>query len=698
MQTNYDENEIRKALAIMKPNGQLFEIRMIGNNTTFSGYFRSADTFLQQLKRMNVLGMNIYITLNTIDDACYDRAQKDKFEKATKTSTSDNDIKRYDWLMIDLDPKRPTGTSSTDEQLAKAKALQVKIFSFLREQGFNDPLAATSGNGYHLLYRLDEANTPETKKLIERTLKTLDMLFSNEDVTVDTANFNPARICKLYGTAAQKGSNTTERPHRLSHVTSNATAFEPNNAKYLEKICRIYPQQEEPQKYNNYSPRDFSLPDWLSKHGINYREGSYSEGRKYILEQCPFNSNHTGKDACIFQGRDGRIGFHCFHSSCSDKTWRDVRIMFEPDAYEKRRIEYNNRIYSKSRVTPQPQEIKPVDGKPVFFTASDILAMPKEDERFIKTGINEIDQKLRGLKKGYVSVMSGMRAAGKSSVISGIVLDCVQSNNRVAVYSGELTPGNFTQWLYLQAAGKGFTEKTDFEKYYTVKRETQEKIAKWLGDRFYLYNNEYGNNYVAMVEQFKKQIEEKKIDLLILDNLMALNIRDLSDTKYDAQTEFVLNLQKLAKSTMVHILFVAHPRKSLGFLRLDDISGTADLANAVDNAFIVHRVNNDFKRLTAQMFEWKSDYYLYSATNVIEIAKDRDGGTQDHFIPLYYEKETKRLRNYDTENKIYGWRGSDVNWKPPKQAEPRHEPQPPSGDQFIPISSDINEEVPFDVD
>ena len=33
----------------------------------------------------------------------------------------------------------------------------------------------------------------------------------------------------------------------------------------------------------------------------------------------------------------------------------------------------------------------------------------------------------------------------------------------------------------------------------------------------------------------------------------------------------------------------------MGFLRKDDISGTADLTNAVDNVFIVHRVNNDFK-------------------------------------------------------------------------------------------------------
>ena len=141
---------------------------------------------------------------------------------------------------------------------------------------------------------------------------------------------------------------------------------------------------------------------------------------------------------------------------------------------------------------------------------------------------------------------------------------------------------------------------------------------------------------------------------------MTFDISSMSENKFEAQTKFILKLQgDIAKPYNVHILFVAHPRKAMGFLRLDDISGTADLGNAVDNAFIVHRVNSDFKRLSKQMFGWKDNNVIYDATNVIEIAKDRDGGTMDHFIPLYYEPESKRLKNYPAENKIYGWNKSD---------------------------------------
>ena len=140
---------------------------------------------------------------------------------------------------------------------------------------------------------------------------------------------------------------------------------------------------------------------------------------------------------------------------------------------------------------------------------------------------------------------------------------------------------------------------------------------------------------------------------VVMDNLMALDINNLGRDKWESQKEFVWQLHELAIRSNTHIIFVAHPRKPNGFLRLDDISGTADIANAVDNAFIVHRVKEDFKRLSGLYLSGKTKEVIFEATNCIEIAKDRDGGNQDVFIPLYYEKETKRLRNDKSEYKVY---------------------------------------------
>lgn len=648
----------------------LVEIRIMIGKKAYSGYFTDIDTLVNELDRFNSDNANVYMTINTLNTACNSRVQKNHFELNPQT-TADSDVVGYKFLMIDIDPTRPSGTSSSDEELKLAKEMGNKVYEFLRQVGFESPLRAYSGNGVHLMYRIKLKNDTEGKSLVQKCLKTLDMLFSDETCKIDTTTFNPSRISKLYGCVARKGSNTQERPHRMSRIIGEYEELKVTDKKYLEKLCEYYPKEiDKPKQYNNFNPREFDLEEWLSKYGLSYRRGSYADGTKYILDCCPFDSTHKGKDACIFRGRNGAIGFHCFHNSCSDKTWQDVRVMFEPEAYERKwedRQQRHQSMYQNFNRNKPKVESKPIEqreNEPIFLTAMDIFKKPKIAESFIKTGITDIDKRLRGLKKGYVSVVSGLRGSAKSTVLSQIILNAVDTGNNVGCYSGELSDKNFMRWMNLQSAGKSRVDKGEYEGYYNVPYKTQEMIAEWLGEHFYLYNNEYGNDFKAIAEQLKKTIEEKKLDLLILDNLMAFNIQSLNENKWEAQTEFVWTLQRMAKKYDVHICFVAHPRKAMGFLRLDDISGTADIGNAVDNAFIVHRNNNDFKRLTNQMFGWKEDNPIYKGTNVIEIAKDRDGGTQDVFVPLWYEIETKRLRNYETENKIYGWDKTNDGFMP----------------------------------
>ena len=656
----FEETEIRKTIAIMKPNGQLFEVRIIYNSgQTISGYFKDADTLIEALKKVNPKDCNVYLTLNRLDENCYGRTQIDHFEKAPKNSTSDKDVVGYDWFFIDLDPDRPAGTSSTDEQLEAAKKLCNKIFLTLKNMGFETPIIAMSGNGVHLLYKIHIGVTDERKALLKKCLEVLSAVFNGNKISVDLKNHNPGRVCKLYGCLSQKGANTKSHPHRMSQIISAPNEIKVTDVKYLEKLAAIIPDEPpKPQQYNSYKPQQFDLEQWLQKYGIGYKSESYQGGTKYVLDHCVFDENHKGKDAVIFKAANGAIAYHCFHNSCAEKKWADVRKLFEPNAYEKQWQADEKRMYSRfNRNVKETPKILPVDNEPVFLSAKMILERAKKSpqETFIKTGIHEIDRKMRGLKKTHVSVWSGLRASGKSSVLSQIVLNAVNAGNNVGVFSGELTEQNFMRWMNLQAAGKPYVKPSQYEGYYNTPLDVQTKIADWLEGKFWLYNNVYGNNYQAVMEKFEEKIAENKLDLLILDNLMAFNIADMGSTKWDAQTAFVWSLTQLAKSRQIHIAFVAHPKKSQGFLRFDDISGTADLGNAVDDAFIVHRVNNDFRRLSAEMFEWHDDNPIYNGTNVIEIVKDRDGGTQDVFVPLYYEVESKRLKNDISEMVFYGW-------------------------------------------
>lgn len=666
-----DSAKLRQALNVLKPDGVLFEIRLLRKqgkgNQTRSGYFRSVDLAVECLEKFYLKGWNCFWTLNTIDNACYSRQQCDRITEPTET-TSDDDVTAYEWLLIDFDPVRKTGISSTDEELKAAIVLSRKVYRFLHNNGWEDPVVAMSGNGIHLLYRVGMKNTPENVDLVKNVLAALDMLFSTDEVEIDTGNFNPSRICKLYGTLAQKGAGTKERPHRMSYLRYVPDEIRTVSKGYLQKIADALPKDEKPQAYNDYRPEKFDIVRWMDDHGLSYRAKSGKGYTKYVLDECPFNSNHKAPDSMITQSDSGKIGFRCLHNSCQDKHWQDVRIRYEPGAYDRRNDDLSDdgRINEGWKQHQLHNRDKAIDydypslDTPVFLTAKNILQLPAETEDFVRTGISGIDNRMRGLKKGAVSLLSGLRGAAKSTLLSTLILNARQDDDNVICYSGELMPRNFMRWMFLQAAGKNHVKSTKWDGYYTVPDDDQMAIAEWLGERFLLYNNEYGNDYEQLYDRLKGQIEAQKTDLVILDNLMALDIRTLNNhDKYEAQKEFVISLVGLAKKTQAHILFVAHPRKSNGFLRLEDVSGTNDLVNAVDNAFIIHRNNEDFRRLSQEMFKWSSTDLIYMSTNVIEIAKDRDMGTQDVFVPLWYEKESKRLKNSVAEMIHYGWEPKD---------------------------------------
>ena len=224
------------------------------------------------------------------------------------------------------------------------------------------------------------------------------------------------------------------------------------------------------------------------------------------------------------------------------------------------------------------------------------------------------------------------------------------------MFSGELTSRTAADWLFRQAAGSAVEKISKFDTKYYVPANVKEYIAQKVADKIFIYNNEYGNKYETVIGEMCRVVETQKVDLILLDNLMSLDINSLdSKDKYRSQSLFVERLETFAKKANIHIIFVAHPRKAQGFLRLDDISGSGDIANRVDNALIIHRRNEDFRRKTQEMFRWKDDNALYAAGigNVVEICKDRENGTQDKFIPLYFEHSTKRLKNRADENIDY---------------------------------------------
>jgi KaiC/GvpD/RAD55 family RecA-like ATPase len=666
-----DEQQIRQWWQVFKGDGKLVEIRLLGTST-YSGYFKDVDTLITALRpyldynnERYYGSLQAYFTLNDIDENLYGREQHDKFVKKPKVTTTDANVTNRRFVMIDLDACRVAGVSSSDKEFDKSHMKAVEIYRYLIKQGFKEPIITTSGNGYHCYVTCDMPNDDFHNELVKRFLQSLAKMFSDDSVEVDEKVYNPARVDKLIGTWAKKGSDTQERKWRIAKIVKVPQDVEPNEDALFQKIADLLPKEEPKKAPNrpnrNYINTPFDLRTWLNEHGIVYKEEINGNGTKFVLQHCPWEDTHSSKkewESALFQNADGQITFSCFHSHCKDKTWFDYRQVYEPDAYNKPSYQPQQVVYIQQPKSQKPKyEIKeeiPELGEK-WMPLSSVAKVDLTKLEKVKTGYTELDNRIGGLYMSEVTILSGSNASGKSSWLNSVILNIVQQNYKVALWSGELRADVLKSWLQMVAAGKENLLPSKYEQgRYYVPDGIGNKIDAWLDGKFFLYNNEYGN-VASQVLNDVKILTDAGVKVFVIDNMMSMNIDVFDGDKNDKQKQFILALKDFAMKEQVHVILVAHPRKSVAFLRKTDISGSGDIINAVDNCFIFHRVNEDFIHAITDFYDAARASQLRQYGNVLAVEKNRLMGVVDLMVGMHYEVESRRFKNTQYETIHYGW-------------------------------------------
>ena len=655
----FDIAEAYKWWDVLRDGNQLTEIRLLSNDgRTASGIFDNIDEIVKAIVPYTN-DWNAYYTINRLPDDVRGLPQYNKIIVRPKQTCNDNMMVARDYVCIDLDSRRLSGTNATDEQVEFTKKKANEVYQYLVNVGFNPPTVVFSSNGVHMYLRCAMLNNEKNTALVKRFLQALSMMFTDEHTDVDEKVFNCARIMRLPSTYSCKGNTSdASRPQRLcKFVKINENKV--NDIAYFEKIAALYPEEVKPSKENNYSTEKFDLESFLDKHGIKVTKiEEVAGGKKYVLDHCVFNESHRGKDAVIFQRDNGAISYVCLHNSCSHYSWRDVRLMFEPDAYDRKdykEFQAKQRRYSPNVEPFVPQEECEEKGKK-WLQMSEIKKVNIEDLLCIPTGYDQLDNKIVGLFAGELTILSGANSSGKTSWLDCLALNAVHKGFKVGVWSGEMQDWRFQNWIMQIAAGKTYSKrKIGFDNLYYVPSQYTEKIASWLNDKLFLYNNNYGNNFKQIFSDIRDLVEREKVQMVIIDNLAALDIDSYDGEKYSKQTKFIIELKEYAKAKNIHIIVVCHPRKQITFLRKDSISGTADLTNIADNVFILHRVGKDFEDRASEFLGSAKALELCSFSNIIEVAKNRQFGVVDYFVGLFYEPESRRLKNSVAEHIIYGW-------------------------------------------
>lgn len=594
--TFYDEKTIRQAIRILKPNHELFEIRIISKGARkriISGYFTDVETLIKQFDTIDPRGTNIYITINKVNEDCYAREQHDCFRQ-TDANTHDHEIDRYEWLFIDLDPERVTEVSSSDEEIEEARLLSDKVFNYLQGLGFKEPIRALSGNGYHLLYKIDLANNDKSKTLLERCLSNLAAMFNNGKVKIDVVNFNPSRVCKLYGTLAQKGSNTKKRPHRMSEILSVPSKIECNDIDLLRALADELPEVPKAARKTTRpgttpAPTEgLDLEAWLDKYGLEYlRTESGQDCTIYPLANCPFDESHTNGDSKIFHYSNGAIAFKCHHNSCKGYTWQDVRLKYEPDAYDNKDEERDKAIeegwqrhkqYLVVQKTDNIEEVK--KGLPKLSAISAYDLQQKEfEERYYA---------VQGMIPEGETIIAAPPKTGKS----WLMLDMCLKVAKGEPFLGFETNKSDTLYLALEDGDNFEQERLNI----VLNGEEAPKNFHFVFSNVMPMNE----GFLLQLDELLKQFPEVKI--VVIDTLQFIKYRQSkSESAYETDYRTGRDLKEFAEKKDIAIVVVTHTTKLIHIEdEMSDVSGTNGVTGAADAVVVLKKEKRTSKE--AKMF------------------------------------------------------------------------------------------------
>ncbi len=284
-----------------------------------------------------------------------------------------------------------------------------------------------------------------------------------------------------------------------------------------------------------------------------------------------------------------------------------------------------------------------------LLNVADIDCKKKLNQKRVVSGIGGLDSMIGGFVPGALTVWTGKRGEGKSTLLGQVMLEAVNQNHTVCAYSGELPKQDFKLGLLQQAAGylnvKAYDDPRTSRRMYQVVEDVIPYINEWWNYKLFLTDIDRKNSHdeETILRNFEYANRRYGADTFVVDNIMTAELKDEAKLGYwRAQSSFTGHLVAFAKRLGVHVHLVAHPRKTQGAVVADDVGGSSDITNRADNVLMVERVDEE-----------KVPELGYSAS--ITVLKNREFGARG-VVKLDYNDASRRLYPAGgSPGKAYSW-------------------------------------------
>lgn len=609
---NLDENAFIKKMSDPQIDSRKYcYLTNDGNMISFSP--ENLKQTIENIDNDNIKGW--YMTINPTDG---------------KGRKKENIVRR-EYLVVDIDPVRASGSNSTDKQMVESYALACRIHNFLPSL-----FMGCSGNGWHLIYQCWLENTDEDNQLVNEFYDCLDKLFSTPTQKIDRCMADINRLTKIYGTMSRKAPHTDDCPQRLSYMYASQNGIYPHlngevqttmiyskDLSFLIDVMNVKIDQRNEINSNSSNNNDNNnqrsdnqrsdnqewIVSWCKEHNLEFRE--FERGVK--LRHCPFYHEHQNEwcTAILVDGAKdvNHFGFSCFGNHCRNEegkqlhTWRELRQLLE----------------GNSETKSEQTDSLPLGKKLDLSNVSSELEFSG-----VSSGFSQIDNALGGgFWNQTFSIITSTAGQGKTTFCHQLISNYLAQGVKVGYYQGDLTED---------------IVKSNF----VALGVSQEQI-----DNLVFYSNSTKNFSHENIAEISS-----KYDVFVIDNLSSL----LPEKgNYELQKTFVNEIAAAVERNGNHVHLVAHQTKSSELSSLPNIEGGAEIGRKANSVLSVERFDKPYMEKLKGIYGPEDDFinemYIQKRNSganpdtVISVLKNQIGGVLPR-IPMKFNENEKKFENY----------------------------------------------------
>jgi len=247
-----------------------------------------------------------------------------------------------------------------------------------------------------------------------------------------------------------------------------------------------------------------------------------------------------------------------------------------------------------------------------------------ESNKGVLSSFDWFNKKIKGFRKGELTVLTGGTGSGKTTLLSQMSLDFMERGVPTLWGSFEIRNEVLASTMLMQFARKNLIEDP----------KSIDLFARDFESLPLYFLKFYGSTPIdEMLNTLDYAVYAYDISHIIIDNLQfMLSGQAKGYDKFDLQDILISKLRDFATNNKIHITLVIHPKKvdeDTQDLSVSSIFGTAKATQEADNVFILQ------------------NRYKY---RLVDIRKNRFDGEIGRF-GLGYDRNTKRFLEL-TENEV----------------------------------------------